>query len=77
MTSAERGAERRRAGQSLPPLFPAETVIPIRAIVADNLALDRVELYLDGRLVATLNTSRTSTTHPITAVGDVEFGTSC
>lgn len=53
--------------------FPAETVIPIRAIVADNLALDRVELYLDRRLVATLTTSPYEYTHPITAVGDVEF----
>lgn len=53
--------------------FPSETVIPIRAIVADNLALDRVEFYLERRLVATLDTAPYEYNHQITTVGTVTF----
>lgn len=53
--------------------FPAESVIPINAIVADNLALDRVEIYYEGRLVSTLREAPYVYTHPITSVGTESF----
>jgi membrane peptidoglycan carboxypeptidase len=53
--------------------FPAESAIPISAIVADNLALDRVEIYHEGRLVSTLREAPYAYNHPITAVGTVSF----
>lgn len=53
--------------------FPTEQIIPITVVVADNLALDRVEVYHDGRLVATLREAPFTYNHPITAVGDQTF----
>ena len=53
--------------------FPSETVIPISIIASDNLVLDRVELYHEGRLVATLRESPFSYSHPITAIGNETF----
>lgn len=55
--------------------FPGETVIPISAAVADNLALDRVEIYHEGRLVATLREAPYAYSHPITSasIGSESF----
>ncbi len=53
--------------------FPTEQVIPITVVAADNLALDRVEVYHDGRLVATLRQAPYTYNHPITAIGDQTF----
>ncbi len=53
--------------------FPSEEAIPISVIVADNLALDRVEIYNEGRLVATLREGPFTYHHPITAVGVETF----
>ena len=41
--------------------------------MADNLALDRVEIYHEGRLVATLTEAPYEYNHPITAVGTETF----
>lgn len=53
--------------------FPTEQIIPISIIVADNLVLDRVEVYHEGRLVATMTESPFAYNHPITAIGDETF----
>jgi membrane peptidoglycan carboxypeptidase len=53
--------------------FPAETSLPVRAVVTDNLVLDRVEVFHEGRLVATLSEAPWVYNHPITAVGMEEF----
>jgi membrane carboxypeptidase/penicillin-binding protein PbpC len=53
--------------------FPADSAIPINAVVADNLALDRVEIYYEGRLVATLREAPYAYNHPITSTGIASF----
>jgi len=53
--------------------FPTETIIPINITASDNLVLDRVEVYHEGRLVATLHQAPFSYNHPITAIGDETF----
>lgn len=53
--------------------FPTETIIPINVIVADNLVLDRVEVYHEGRLVATMTEAPYAYSHPITAIGQETF----
>jgi len=53
--------------------FPTETIIPITISASDNLVLDRVEVYHEGRLVATLRAAPFSYNHPITAIGDETF----
>ncbi|MCU0475326.1 MAG: penicillin-binding protein [Anaerolineae bacterium] len=53
--------------------FPTDQTIPLSIAAADNLALDRVEVYHEGRLVATLRQAPYAYTHPITAIGDETF----
>jgi membrane carboxypeptidase/penicillin-binding protein PbpC len=53
--------------------FPADSSIPLTAITADNLALERVEMYAGGRLVATLTDAPYAYSHPISSVGNITF----
>lgn len=53
--------------------FPSEPTVPVVAEVADNLAISRVEIFNQGRLVATLNQAPYVYNHPITAVGTETF----
>lgn len=53
--------------------WPAETIIPLAADVRDNLALDRVEFYANGRLAFTDNEAPYSYNYPIGGVGVQTF----
>jgi hypothetical protein len=53
--------------------FPTEQIIPVSVIVADNLVLNRVEVYHEGRLVATMTEAPFAYNHPITSIGQETF----